>query len=234
MDKNRILKEIIFSNNEFQRNLSKSGGDYYRHYSNIASWYDYIMNEIKDAVGITGGTFEETNDQLNRIDKLTPEQKRKLHEIRKLPLYKQMMGLYAMSHIPELEKALGVKLRGFPSSYEELYSLDPEELEREAEEYSDGLASLHECGQLSDYQYDKLDASLTDMYTYYAALANGELIPFMVRFSDEEYENIEQDAMEQGVDRSVLISKVHEDELEKFRAAQASAIANSKGRKQAM
>ncbi len=72
------------------------------------------------------------------------------------------------------------------------------ELIQELNTYSDKLLELLSSGLITEKQYDSYDQILEYIYIYYISYSKGEQIPYR-KMTNDEYERIEQEALENGV-----------------------------------
>lgn len=230
MDINKIYNELMISHNKFSEYLGNADNSDFTRY-NLAqhNWYNWINLSIFKAVGIQGGTKEETWAQLNSIASvpLTDEQKRQLSEVRKHPMYKKMMGENALQIKDELEQVLGTKItsEGITVASENGASVsvkDETTLWKELEEHTEKLSKLASSGQITQQQAQNYENALDSIYTYYVSQSKGEQIPFR-KISDSEYKKIEEEAMYNGVSPEEQLIEVNQDLMYKFQETQEAA-----------
>lgn len=230
MDINKIYNELMISHNKFSEYLGNADNSDFTRY-NLAqhNWYNWINLSIFKAVGIQGGTKEETWAQLNSIASvpLTDEQKRQLSEVRKHPMYKKMMGENALQIKDELEQVLGTKITsdGITIASENGASVsvkDETTLWKELEEHTEKLSKLASSGQITQQQAQNYENALDSIYTYYVSQSKGEQIPFR-KISDSEYKKIEEEAMYNGVSPEEQLIEVNQDLMYKFQETQEAA-----------
>lgn len=230
MDINKIYNELMISHNKFSEYLGNADNSDFTRY-NLAqhNWYNWINLSIFKAVGIQGGTKEETWAQLNSIASvpLTDEQKRQLSEVRKHPMYKKMMGENALQIKDELEQVLGTKITsdGITVASENGASVsvkDETTLWKELEEHTEKLSKLASSGQITQQQAQNYENALDSIYTYYVSQSKGEQIPFR-KISDSEYKKIEEEAMYNGVSPEEQLIEVNQDLMYKFQETQEAA-----------
>lgn len=231
MDINKIYYEILVSHDKWAESLEKTdNSDFIRYNENQHKWYLSICDNIQRVVGIQGGTKEETYNQLSEIASkpLTNEQKKQLSEIRKHPMYKKMMGENALQIKSELEQVLGTKLSSegitIVSENGSFASIkDEDTLYAELDINSNKLTEFLSNGQITQEQYQRYDAALDSIYTYYVSQSKGEQIPFR-KISDSEFEKIEEQAYINGISANEQMMKINQDMLYQFQEVQEAAL----------
>lgn len=209
MDKanKKIIYEGVIIHNAFNNELNGMSNDrlYTRYHDQNAGFYKYFSSKINQIIGWTGQTIDEFVDYVSTIN-LTPEQKRALVELRKEPMFKRLMGETALQQKSELESVLGTEITSAGMTFADengpkVAVKTEEQLDQEAEIYSDKLASLLSTGVITEEKYDSYNRNLDYIYDYFISQSKGEQVPFR-KMTDAQYENIETKASENGLDFS--------------------------------
>lgn len=202
----KIIYEAVLAHNAFNNEIAQIGdNEYGRYHQQNADWYRSFSSKFNQIVGFTGQTVDEFTSYVASID-LTPEQKRALVELRKEPMFKRLTGETALQQKSELETVLGSKISDEGMTFADergprVANKTEQQLEQELDAYSDKLSELLSTGTITDEQYDSYNQNLDYIYSYYMSRSKGEQVPFR-KLTNAQYEQIEERALENGVDFS--------------------------------
>lgn len=211
----RIIYEAVLVHNAFNSELAGLGdAEYSRYHQQNADWYRSFSSKFNQIVGFTGQTVDEFTSYVSSID-LTPEQKRALVELRREPMFKRLMGETALQQKAELETVLGNKITDEGMTFADergprVASKTEQQLEQELDAYSDKLSELLSTGTITDEQYDSYNQNLDYIYSYYMSRSKGEQVPFR-KMTNAQYEQVEERALENGVEFSEQMRNETED-----------------------
>lgn len=202
----KLINEALVVHNAFNRELEGYGDvEYSRYHMQNADWYRNISSKINQIVGFTGQTIDEFTSYVANVE-ITPDQKKALFELRKMPMFKKVMGENALQQKAELETVLGDKITSEGMTFADengayVATKTEDQLEQELEVSSDKLSGLLSLGTITEKQYDIYNQNLDYIYSYYISCAKGEQIPFR-KMTDTQYAQVEERALENGVDFS--------------------------------
>lgn len=238
MNLDKIYDDLTSLHVEYLETLAKStNSEYLRYNHNMCDWYTKLSVDLFNALGIQGGTSEELKRQLSAIGAkpLTAEQKQKVAEVRRHPIYKKVMGERALAMKPQLEQILETKITAvkaggaFEDGVQVQYK-DVKTLVAELIKNTDKLDRLLDCGKITEMQAEQYDIALNDIYAYYISLSKGEQIIYKKR-SDKEYVAIEEQAELNGITPEEQLRKDNEDLLYRFKeVAEFEKVSQSHGR----
>lgn len=202
----RIIYEAVLVHNAFNNELAGYGdAEYSRYHMQNSDWYRSFSAKFNQIVGFTGQTIDEFTSYVSTIE-LTPEQKRALVELRKEPMFKRLMGETALQQKAELENLLGSKITDEGMTFADetgayRASKTEQQIDQEFEGFNDKLSQLLSDGTITEQQYDGYSQNLDYIYSYYISRSKGEQVPFR-KMTDAQYEQVEERALENGVDFS--------------------------------
>ena len=227
----RIIHENALIIQSFYSELEKIGdAEYGRYHQQNADWYRSFSDRINQILGFTGQTPYEFTSYVASID-LTPEQKRALVELRKQPMFKKLMGETALQQKLELESLLGSKITDESMTFADengayRATKTEQQIDQEFEGFNDKLSQLLSDGTITEQQYDGYSQNLDYIYSYYISRSKGEQVPFR-KLTNAQYEQIEERALENGVDFSEQMRNETEDlmyEHEELQELQSSGM----------
>jgi hypothetical protein len=168
-----------------------------------SDWYRSFSSRFNQILGFSGQTIDEFTNYVSTVN-LTSEQKRALFELRKEPMFKRLMGEVALQQKSGLESVLGTKITSEGMTFADengarIATKTEQQLDQELDSNSDKLAKLLSSGAITEEQYDNYNQNLDYIYGYYISQSRGDQIPFR-KMTNAQYENIEQRALENGVD----------------------------------
>lgn len=238
MNLDKIYDDLTSLHAEYLETLAKSTNfEYLRYNHNMCEWYTELSVELFNALGIKGGTPEELKGQLSAIGakSLTAEQKQKVAEVRRHPIYKKVMGERALAMKPQLEQILETKITAvkaggaFEDVVQEQYK-DVKTLVAELIKNTDKLDRLLDGGKITETQAEQYSITLNHIYDYYISLSKGEQVIYKKR-SDKEYAAIEEQAELNGITPEEQLRKDNEDSLYRFKeVAELETVPQSHGR----
>ena len=202
----RIIYEAVLTHNAFNTEIAQIGdNEYGRYHQQNADWFRSFSAKFNQILGFTGQTVDEFTSYVSTIE-LTPEQKRALVELRKQPMFKRLMGETALQQKTELESLLGSKITDegmtFADENGAYRATKPEQqIDQEFEGFNDKLSQLLSNGTITEQQYDGYSQNLDYIYSYYISRSKGEQVPFR-KLTNAQYEQIEERALENGIDFS--------------------------------
>ena len=236
MDKNEIYYEITTIHNLFLYETTQYGDPLYsRAHMLYADWYRDITDQLNSVIGFNGGSDIELKSYLSSMQ-LTNEQKKKIWEIRKTPIFKKIMGESALKLKPELETLLGKRITsdGITVLFENEAKVsvkDEDTLWEEHDLNSNKLEELLASGRITKEQYQNYDMALGYIYGYFVSQSKGEQIPLR-KISDKEYEKIELLSVENHISPSEQLTEETQEMLEEFQEVQEIALSSkTTGRK---
>ena len=202
----RIIYEAVLAHNAFNAEIAEIGdAEYGRYHQQNADWFRSFSSRFNQILGFTGQTVEEFTSYVSAIE-LTPEQKRALVELRKEPMFKKLVGESALQKKDELENVLGSKISDEGMTFADengprVANKSVQQLDKELDLYNNKLSELLSAGTITEDQYDSYDQNLDYIYGYYISRSMGEQVPFR-KMTNAQYEQIEERAMENGIDFS--------------------------------
>lgn len=200
----RIIYEAVLVHTAFNNELSRFGdNEYSRYHMQNSDWYRSFSSRFNQILGFSGQTIDEFTNYVSTVN-LTSEQKRALVELRKEPMFKRLMGEVALQQKSELESVLGTKITSEGMTFADengarIATKTEQQLDQELDSNFDKLAELLSSGAITEEQYDSYNQNLDYIYCYYISQSRGDQIPFR-KMTNAQYENIEQRALENGVD----------------------------------
>ena len=116
------------------------------------------------------------------------------------------MGETALQQKPELESLLGSKITDEGMTFADengayRATKTEQQIDQEFEGFNDKLSQLLSNGTITEQQYDGYSQNLDYIYSYYISRSKGEQVPFR-KLTNAQYEQIEERALENGVDFS--------------------------------
>ncbi len=238
MNLDKIYDDLTSLHAEYLETLAKStNSEYLRYNHNMCDWYTKLSVDLFNALGIKAGTSEELKRQLGAIGAkpLTIEQKQKVAEVRRHPIYKKVMGEKALAMKPQLEQVLETKITAvkaevaFEDGVQVQYK-DVKTLAAELTKNTDKLDKLLDGGKITETQAEQYDIALNDIYAYYISLSKGEQVIYKKR-SDKEYAAIEEQAELNEITPEEQLRKDNEDLLYRFKeVAELEKVSQSHGR----
>lgn len=202
----KIIYEAVLAHNAFNNEIAQIGdNEYGRYHQQNADWFRSFSAKFNQILGFTGQTVDEFTSYVSTIE-LTPEQKRALVELRKQPMFKRLMGETALQQKPELENLLGSKITDEGMTFADengayRATKTEQQIDQEFEGFNDKLSQLLSDGTITEQQYDGYSQNLDYIYSYYISRSKGEQVPFR-KLTNAQYEQIEERALENGVDFS--------------------------------
>lgn len=85
-----------------------------------------------------------------------------------------------------------------------------QQIDQEFEGFNDKLSQLLSEGTITEQQYDGYSQNLDYIYSYYISRSKGEQVPFR-EMTNAQYEQVEERALENGVDFSEQMRNETED-----------------------
>jgi|GEM_PF-2199356 hypothetical protein len=202
----KIIYEAVLAHNAFNNEIAQIGdNEYGRYHKQNADWFRRFSDKFNQILGFTGQTVDEFTSYVSTIE-LTPEQKGALVELRKQPMFKKLMGETALRQKPELESLLGSKITDEGMTFADengayRATKTEQQIDQEFEGLDDKLSQLLSDGTITEQQYDGYSQNLDYIYWYYISRSKGEQVPFR-KLTNAQYEQIEERALENGVDFS--------------------------------
>lgn len=202
----RIIYEAVLAHNAFNTELEQIGdNEYGRYHQQNADWFRSFSAKFNQILGFTGQTVDEFTSYVSTIE-LTPEQKKALVELRKQPMFKRLMGETALQQKTELEDLLGSKITDEGMTFADengayRATKTEQQIDQEFDGFNDKLSQLLSNGTINEQQYDGYSQNLDYIYSYYISRSKGEQVPFR-KLTNAQYEQIEERALENGVDFS--------------------------------
>lgn len=200
----RIIYEAVLAHNAFNAEIAEIGdNEYGRYHQQNADWFRGFSAKFNQILGFTGQTIDEFTSYVSTIE-LTPEQKRALVELRKQPMFKKLVGEIALQQKNELEILLGSKITDEGMTFADengayRATKTEQQIDQEFENFNDKLAQLLSNGTITEQQYDGYSQNLDYISSYYISRSKGEQVPFR-KLTNAQYEQIEERALENGVD----------------------------------
>ena len=218
-----ILSKAFYNENT----LINDDIDYSRYHSQNADWYRQLGNKYFEILGINAKTDEEVINQISNMQ-ITQEQRIKLQNLRKEPMFKKLFAEVSLISQSEIENVLGAKLssegESFVSENGVQVAYKPvATLEFELNSFNEKLDSLLSNNQISREQYDKCTLRLDYIYNYYISQAKGEQVPFR-KMSDSQYLNSEKMAEENGITFDEQMRKLTEELMRQLSDLQQTTI----------
>ncbi len=212
----KIIYEYLLVNSAYRHEFAQMTDDkqYTRWHEYNKEAYDSLGHRFNSILGYTGQTDEDFMQFMSSVQ-LSPEQKRALVELRREPMFKKLMGETALQQKSELESVLGSKITAEGMTFADEYGAEvsfktEEQLETEENAYHEKLGQLLASGTITEEQYERYNQNIQYIYTYYVSLSNGEQIPFR-KMTDTQYEQIEQNAENRGVNFDEQLRKENAD-----------------------
>jgi hypothetical protein len=202
----RIIYEAVLAHNAFHNELAGYGdAEYSRYHMQNADWFRSFSDKFNQILGFTGQTVDEFTSYVSTIE-LTREQKRALFELRKQPMFIRLMGETALQQKTELESLLGSKITDEGMTFADengprVATKTKQQIDQEFEGFNDKLSQLLSNGTITEQQYDGYSQNLNYIYSYYISRSKGEQVPFR-KLTNAQYEQIEERALENGIDFS--------------------------------
>ena len=220
----RIIYEGLLVHNAFNEELGKIGDvQYGRYYHQNADWFRSISSRLNQILGFTGQTVDEFTSFVATIE-LTQEQKRALFELRKEPMFIRLLGETALKQKEEIEKVLGSKITSEGETFADKNGAfkatkTTEQIDKDFDGFYDKLSQLLSDGTITEEQYDDYSQRLDYIYAYYISRSKGEQVPFR-KMTNAQYEQVEERALENGVDFNEQMSNETKELMEEHEELQ--------------
>ena len=212
----KIIYELTVINHAYSNEALAVGKDEYRrHHERFMELYSFLSQEYNNILGTSNiRTEDELISYISTIN-LTSEQKTKLANLRKNPVFKKLFGEIALNNKKELEDVIGseITVKGMTYESESRLQVAPkseEILNEEWNSYAEKLTNLLASNKINQEQYNSYIQSLDYIYKYFLSISKGEQIPFR-KLTTSEYINIDKMAEENLMTFDEQFDKINED-----------------------
>lgn len=203
----------------------------YSHYNNgLITMCGIYLREIDDMFGFNG----DIQEHISSLE-ISDKQQQLLEQRRRSPLFKKILGEYALRERADLSAVLGGAVDPRVESGVEVDDIDSnvafkteEQLREELTSSKKYLSELLAKGNIKPGVYNRLNKAVEAIYTYYISGAKGEQIPFR-RYTNQYWNGLEEKAAVSGESANDLYAKESERLLREHKERQARhACANGK------